>query len=260
MSGKSSFTAVLVHALLFTLAVGYVLPVVDGFSESSRIGGAVGPDGCKPGVGEIWCASKGKCIIPRMGDTCPELGSRKPTRPKPKPNKLTPYSPLACKNNEFITPAVYDNTKRVCNPCPDGYTCNGIHKKPCKYGYTCTEGKSNKIPRGVRTGGIHNSDTTSQGATRAAMKVLTEFDKTNRSPYISGLLRVTKYSTQVVAGVTSYVELEWGPSTCLKSNTPTRFFTRLPTECPPNSRAGTITGRVYSRGWMAADQVTVTSS
>lgn len=228
MSGKSNFTALLMHALLFTLAVGYVLPNLEGFREKK---------------------------VPM-----------KPTKPNKKPKKEEPDDFLTCKNNEFITAAVYDTTKTICNPCPDGYTCDGIDKKPCKTGYSCTGGKSKKVPQNMYTGDIpgarSSQDTTSDAATSTAMQVLAEFDKTNPSPFVSGLLRVTKYSSQVVAGMNYYVEFEWGPSKCLKSNTPTSsiFGVRSPTQCPPISKAGTITGRVYSGFGIGGNQITVTSS
>jgi hypothetical protein len=153
MSGKTSFTAVVVHAILFALAVGYLLPALEGFS--------------------------------------PMIG-------------------------------------RVRNPM---------------------------------VGGAKQGDTTSEAATDAAMQVLAEFDKISNATYVSGLVRVTKFSKQVVSGTNTNITLEWAPSKCVKSADKAFFEEYSPGECPPNGRAtGIISARIYSQPWTDTTEVSILES
>jgi hypothetical protein len=139
MSGKTSLTAVVIHGILFALAVGYLLPNIDGFLSR-----------------------------PRSGDLL--------------------------------------------------------------------------MPRGVREG-----DTTSEAATEAAMQILAEFDKEYNSSKVSGLVRVTKFGTQIAYGTIRYVIMEWAPSKCIKSADKAFIEEYSPEACPPNGPAtGIISGRIYS--------------
>lgn len=156
MSGKTSFTAVVVHAILFAMAVGYLLPNIDGF----------------------W----------------------------------SPY-------------------------IRQGGTMGGL------------------------TGGETPQSLTSEAATHAAMQVLSEFDKKYKSSMVSGLVRVTKFSTQVVSGTNTNITLEWAPSTCVKSADKTFFEEYSQSTCPPVGPAiGIISARIYSQPWTDTNEITILES
>jgi hypothetical protein len=110
-------------------------------------------------------------------------------------------------------------------------------------------------------GGVRQGDTTSEAATEAAMQVLAEFDKQSKATYVSGLVQVTRYSTQVVSGTNTNITLEWAPSKCIKSADKAFFEEYSPGECPPNGQAtGIISARIYSQPWTNTNEVTILES
>jgi hypothetical protein len=155
MSGKTSLTAVVIHGILFALAVGYLLPGSEGFSP--MIGGVTNPR--------------------------------------------------------------------------------------------------------LMTGGVKPGDPTSEAATEAAMQVLAEFDRQSNPTYVSGLVKVTTYSEQIVSGTITNITLQWAPSKCVKSADKAFFEEYSPGECPPAGRAiGVISARIYSQPWTDTNDVRILES
>ena len=107
-------------------------------------------------------------------------------------------------------------------------------------------------------GGVKPGDPTSEAATEAAMQVLAEFDRQSNPTYVSGLVKVTRYSEQIVSGTITNITLQWAPSKCVKSADKAFFEEYSPGECPPNGRAtGLISARIYSQPWTNTNEVTI---